>query len=137
MTAAKALAVALAAWLASLAAWAQPIDPYRGQNEWNPVDAEIPALPPYCRASLRPKQYPGPSVAAYGCGVWINHLCPAWVAINRAKNPLLSMTSRQYNLQLADGHLAYTRTHMIASCQLGQELQVAEMRAKMMHALVK
>ena len=136
-TAAKVLAVALVACVGSFAARAQPVDPYRGQTEWNPVDSKIPALPPYCRASLRPQQYPGPSTGDYGCGVWINHFCPALVAINRARNPLLPLERRRYNLQLADDHLAYTRRHLAPSCRLAQELQLAESRAKLTHSFVK
>lgn len=127
------------AWACCLAppALAQSFDPYQGHSEWNPVAAEIPQLPPYCRTTYAPQTYPGPAMASYNCGDWINHLCPAWVAIRRAMNPAISMTRRRYALQLADGHLRYTRSHLTSTCQLASQLQMAEQEAKIAHIVVK
>lgn len=120
----------------SAGALAQLPDPYRGSNEWNPLDMEVANLPPYCQANLRPKQYPGPGTRAYGCGDTFNHFCPALVAMNRARNPLLSMTARRYNLSLAEDHLRYNRTHLVPQCRLVGEVQVAEHQAKLLRTLL-
>ncbi|MCU0923954.1 MAG: hypothetical protein MUF16_27140 [Burkholderiaceae bacterium] len=117
-------------------AHAQKADPYLGRNEWNPVDVEVQQLPPYCQADLRPGWVKSPGTAAYGC-TFINHFCPALVALNRAMNPSLPMGQRKYMLQQADDHLRYTRTHMAASCKLIEDVQGAEMRARMLRSLVK
>ena len=130
-------ALAAAALISASAVSAQAVDPYMGRNEWNPTDAEVAQLPPYCPADLRPKQYKGPGTAAYGCGGWFNHFCPATVAMNRAMNPLLPMPARKYMLQLADDHLRYTRGHLAPACKLAPSLQAAEQRAKMLRIVLK
>ena len=119
------------------AASAQALDPYMGHNEWNPTEAEIAQLPPYCQADLRPKSYPGPGTRTYGCGEWFNHFCPAMTALNRAMNPLLPMKARQGNLQTAEGHLQYTRSHLVPACRLAPSVQAAEQRAKMLRIVLK
>lgn len=129
-------ALAAAILIGSAAALAQTLDPYMGRNEWNPTDTEVAQLPPYCQADLRPKKYPGPGTAAYGCQ-YFNHFCPATVALNRAMNPLLQMPARQYMLQLAEDHLRYTRSHLSPACRLAPSVQAAEQRAKMMRIVLK
>ncbi len=42
----------------------QLLDPYQGRNEWNPTDAELAQLPPYCQADLRPQVFKGPGTQA-------------------------------------------------------------------------
>jgi hypothetical protein len=116
---------------------AQLPDPYLGRSEWNPTDAEVAQLPPYCQADLRPQQYRGPGTQAYECGVWINHFCPAMAALNRAMNPLLPMKARQGHLRAAEDHLHYTRGHLTPTCRLAPNLQAAEQKAKMLRMLVK
>lgn len=116
---------------------AQSIDPYQGRSEWNPTDAEVLQLPPYCQADLRPQQFRGPGTRAYGCGGWFNHFCPGMAALNRAMNPLLPMKARQGYLQAAEDHLRYTRNHLAPTCKLAGSLQAAEQQAKMLRVLVK
>ena len=42
-------ALAAAALISASAVSAQAVDPYMGRNEWNPTDAEVAQLPPYCQ----------------------------------------------------------------------------------------
>lgn len=114
---------------------AQLAEPYQGRSEWNPTDAEVAQLPPYCKASLRPQLFPGPGVGAYNCDRF-NHFCPALVAMNRAMNPMLPMTARRYNLRLAEDHLNYTRTHLSPGCRLVGDLQTAEQQTKIIRTLL-
>jgi hypothetical protein len=127
----------IGALAAAASAWAQLPDPYQGRNEWNPTDAEVVNLPPYCQADMRPQVFRAPGTRAYGCSERFNHFCPAIVAMNRAMNPTLPMTARRYNLQLAEGHLNYTRTHMPATCRLAPDLQAAENQTRLLRTLVK
>lgn len=116
---------------------AQLPDPYQGRSEWDPTDAEVAQLPPYCQADMRPQIFRGPGTKAYGCGVWINHFCPGLAALNRAMNPLLPMKARQGNLRAAEDHLQYTRKHLTPTCRLAPDLQAAEQQAKMLRMIVK
>jgi hypothetical protein len=122
---------------AAASAGAQMPDPTQGRSEWEPTDLEIARLPAYCRATLRPKVYPGPDVDAYGCGVWMNHLCPGLTALNRAGNPLLSAKAKQGALRAAEDHIRYTLKHMPANCRLAPEVRLAEQRAKILRMTVK
>jgi hypothetical protein len=134
----RSCAVAVIALLTAVGSvHAQLPDPTQGRSEWDPTDAEVAQLPAYCQAGLRPKQYPGPGIAAYGCGVWINHFCPALTALNRASNPLLPRRARVGALRAAEDHIQYTIKHFQPTCRLASEVRQAEHRAKMLRIMVK
>lgn len=131
------LSALLLACAAAVAAPAQAADPFQGRNEWNPLDVEIPMLPPYCQVDLRPQQVRGQGTAAFGCGLWFNHFCPGLVALNRAMSPLLPVQRRRFFLQEAAGHLRYTRAHWMPQCRLGADLQAAEQKVELVRTLLR
>ena len=105
---------------------------------WKPNALEVAQLPKYCQGSFRPDLagQPGYSLPQ-GCGVWINHFCPAIVALNRAGNLTAPMKDRVYSLQSAGGHLAYTRSHLLPTCPLTGELSLLERQAEFLRIMVK
>lgn len=105
---------------------------------WKPTALEVAQLPKYCQGGFRPDlaAQPGYSLPQ-GCGVWINHFCPAIVALNRASNLAAPMKDRVYSLKSANGHLAYTRSHLLPTCPLTNELSLLERQAEFLRIMVK
>jgi len=133
----RALLVMAGAALLVAAAPAQASDPFQGRNEWNPLDFEVPMLPPYCQVDLRPQQVRGHGTAAFGCGYRFNHFCPGLVALNRAMSPLLPVQRRRHFLNEAAGHLRYTRAHWSPQCRLGADVQAAEQQVELVRTLLR
>jgi hypothetical protein len=130
-------AALLAAFAATAPTQAPAADPFQGRNEWNPLDFEIPMLPPYCQVDLRPQQVRGHGTAAFGCGERFNHFCPGMVALNRAMSPLLPVQRRRFFLQEAAGHFRYTRAHWSPQCRLGTDVQAAEQKVDLVRTLLR
>lgn len=105
---------------------------------WKPNALEVAQLPTYCQGQFRPDlaRQPGYSLPP-GCGVWINHFCPAIVALNRAGNVAAPMKDRAYSLRNARDHLSYTRKHLQPTCPLKGELSLLERRAEVLGIMVK
>ena len=105
---------------------------------WKPNALEVAQLPTYCQGSFRPDLAGKPGYSLpQGCGVWINHFCPAMVALNRAGNLTAPMKDRVYSLRSASDHLAYTRNHLQPTCPLTGELALLERRAEFLRIMVK
>lgn len=105
---------------------------------WKPNALEVAQLPQMYQGQFRPDlaKQPGYSLPP-GCGVWINHFCPAIVALNRAANVAAPMKDRAYSLQSARDHLAYTRKHLHPPYPLKGELALLERRAEVLGIMVK
>ena len=105
---------------------------------WKPNVLEVTQLPTYCQGSFRPELAGKPGYSLpQGCGVWINHFCPAIVELNRAGNLTAPMRARVYSLQSARDHLAYTRKNLQPTCPLTGELALLERRAEFLRIMVK
>jgi hypothetical protein len=98
-------------------------------TEWNPTPVEVQALPQYCQGQFRKELSNNPAYLP-SCGGYMNHFCPALVALNRAANFAAPKAGRKYELQLANDHLRYTRSHLPPNCPLLKDIEMAEFRAR-------
>jgi hypothetical protein len=105
---------------------------------WKPNALEIAQLPQYCQGQFRSelRKFPGYTLPQ-GCGVWINHFCPAIVALNRASQIGAPMKFRVYSLQAAGDHLRYTRGNLQPGCPLAKDLEALEFRERMLKITIK
>lgn len=105
---------------------------------WKPNALEVDQLPKYCQGHFRSElsKIPG-YMLPQGCGVWINHFCPAIVALNRASQVSNPMKFRTYSLRAASDHLRYTRGNLQPGCPLRKDLEALEFRERMLKITLK
>jgi hypothetical protein len=104
---------------------------------WRPNAVELSQLPVYCQAQFNPAIQVPPGEGPTGCGGFFNHFCPAWLSLNRASAFSAPKAERRFALGNAKNHLAYTRKHMPATCSHARELELLEMRAKLLESSLR
>ena len=127
----KGMTLALTALLLLPNAQAQP------PSDWTPTVLEARELPAFCQGKFRGSMSSVPGREPTGCGVYFNHYCPALISLNRASKISAPKKDRQYALQLANGHLQYTRKHLTPTCSMRKELESAEVRARILGISLK
>ena len=89
-------------------AFAHAAKPASDGSGFFPGALEIVRLPKMCWGQFDSK-FRGPGFELPGgCGGSMNHLCPTYVSLNRAKSAVADPGARVYWLGVAHGHIEYT-----------------------------
>lgn len=105
-------------------------------NGWSPDALELSVLPKYCKMQfLNPAP---PQVTPMSlCGIYMNHLCPGMVLVNRASKLSIPKHLRKRIAKMARGELDYTKQHMNPSCPLASDLAVNDARLRNLEMFLK
>jgi hypothetical protein len=127
--------IALAALLAlSTMAPAQQ----RLSSPWQPSAVEQLKLPRYCVAQFNSDiKAQGVATPVDLCGVWMNHLCPGLVQINRAADVGLDRSLRKEAVRQAQVEIEYTLRRMASNCALAPDARAAAARIRVLQTLLK
>lgn len=107
-------------------------------SPWTPGPLELAKLPAYCIAQFHPDRKPaGARSPVEMCGVYMNHLCPGLVQINRAANTAYDRSTRKQSLEQARVEINYTLARVKPDCSIAQDVYAAEGRLKALQYVVK
>lgn len=115
----------LAALVAAGSASAQS---YR-DNEFNAL--EMSKMPKYCYSQfLNDKLRDDPQYSIQGCGPFVNHFCPAILALIRAEDPKRNAADRRRKVEYVYREVAYTLNKLPDDCWLRPDIEAVTERAK-------
>jgi hypothetical protein len=107
-------------------------------SAWQPAAQEVARLPTYCRAQFYPDSADSSLKSPVQiCGVYMNHLCPGLVQINRAANATYSTQTRKEALAQARIEINYTLRQLSPSCPLTPDVQAADGRLKLLQNVLR
>ncbi|BAL93783.1 hypothetical protein [Rubrivivax gelatinosus] len=106
-------------------------------NGWSPSPVELAQLPPFCRAQLGKSSQPGQKTPVQMCGVYMNHLCPGAVLVNRAGQASIPREERKRIAKNARGDIDYTKTRIQPGCALQPYLNTVDERLRILEMVLK